>query len=107
MPDNSSGLLFWNLGWTGLWLARCGFGLKLTRVFLSVVKSDKCGAVLTDKLLQRHRTAAANLFNEIIRPSEDAVLMIDDDFTQMLDGEGISLTFGFWFELAIASPPGL
>src|SRR5260370_33433709 len=84
MPDNSSGLLFWNLGWTGLWLARCGFGLKWTCVFLSVGKSDKCGAVLTDKLLQRHRTAAANLFNELIRPTEDAVLKIIDHFCQIL-----------------------
>src|SRR5260370_6385293 len=105
MPDNSSGLLFWNLGWTGLWLARCGFGLKWRSVFLSVVKSDKCDAVLTDKLLQRHRTAAANLFNEIIRPSEDAVLMIDGDFTQMLDDKGVSTRLGCRFECAIQRAP--
>src|SRR5258708_16791660 len=30
--------------------------------------------------------------------------MIDGAFTQMLDGEGISLTFGFWFDLAIERP---
>src|SRR5260221_8359478 len=46
----------------------------------------------------------ADFLNQIIRPGEDAVLMIDGDFTQMLDEEGISLTFGFWFELAIESP---
>ena len=42
-----------------------------------------------------------HLLNQIIRPGEDTVLMIDGDFTQMLHGEGISLTSGFWFELAI------
>src|SRR5439155_9666766 len=45
-----------------------------------------------------------HLLNQIIRPGEDTVLMIDGDFTQMLHGEGISLTSGFWFELAIESP---
>src|SRR5258705_8218799 len=69
--------------------------------FLSVLKSDKCGVVLTDKLLQRHRTAAANLFNEIIRPSEDAVLKIDGDFTQMLDDKGVSKRLRCRFECAI------
>ena len=56
--------------------------------------SESC-AVLVDKLLQRHRRAAADFFDEIIRAGEDAVLMINGDFTQMLDGEGISLAFGF------------
>src|SRR6266513_5674869 len=65
---------------------------------------SKGRAVLVNEFLQRHRTEAANLFNEIIRPGEDAVLMIDGDFTQMLDGEGISFTLGFSFELAIESP---
>jgi hypothetical protein len=55
-----------------------------------VRRSSEGCAVLTDKFLQCHRRAAANLFNEIIRPSEDAILMIDGDFTQMLDGKGVS-----------------
>ena len=60
--------------------------------------------MLVNEFLQCHRRAAADFLNQIIRPGEDTVLMIDGDFTQMLDGEGISLTFGFWFELAIESP---
>src|SRR6516225_7800695 len=68
-----------------------------------VKRSSEGCAVLTDKFLQCHRRAAADFLNQIIRPGEDTVLMIDGDFTQMLDGEGISLTFAFWFELAIES----
>src|SRR5260370_23456515 len=65
---------------------------------------SKGSAVLVNEFLQCCRRAAADFLNQIIRPGEDTVLMIDGDFTQMLDGEGISLTFGFWFELAIESP---
>ena len=60
-----------------------------------LARSGESCAVLIDKLLQRHRRAAADFFDEIIRASEDAVLVINGNFTQMLDGEGISLTFGF------------
>jgi hypothetical protein len=60
--------------------------------------------VLVNEFLQCRRRTAADFLNQIIRAGEDTVLMIDGDFTQMLDGEGISLTFGFWFELAIESP---
>ena len=51
--------------------------------------------MLVNEFLQCHRRAAADFLNQIIRPGEDTVLMIDGDFTQMLDDEGISLTFGF------------
>ena len=60
--------------------------------------------MLVNEFLQCRRRTAADFLNQITRPGEDTVLMIDGDFTQMLDGEGISLTFGFWFELAIESP---
>src|SRR5260370_36429374 len=63
--------------------------------------SSECCAVFPDKPLQRQRTAAANLFNEIIRPSEDPVLMIDGDFTQMLDDKGVSRRLRCRFECAI------
>src|SRR5437762_10396651 len=65
---------------------------------------SKGSAVLVNEFLQCHRRVAADFLNQLIRPGEDAVLMIDGDFTQMLHGEGISLTSGFWFELAIESP---
>src|SRR5215813_3365193 len=74
-----------------------------TRSWQSYSRS-KGSAVLVNEFLQCRRRAAADFLNQIIRPGEDTVLMIDGDFTQMLDGEGISLTFGFWFELAIESP---
>src|SRR5260370_38770200 len=54
--------------------------------------------------LQCRRRTAADFLNRIIRPGEDTTLMIDGDFTQMLAGEGISLTCGLGFELAIESP---
>ena len=60
--------------------------------------------MLVNEFLQCHRRTATEFLNQIIRPGEDTVLVIDGDFTQMLDEEGISLTFGFWFELAIESP---
>src|SRR5258705_8418472 len=62
--------------------------------------SESC-AVLMDKLLQRHRRAAADLFDEIIRASEDAVLEIKGDFTQMLDDKGVSRRLRCRFECAI------
>src|SRR6516225_393746 len=68
---------------------------------------SKGSAVLVNEFLQCRRMTAAEFLNQIIRPGEYTVLMIDGDFTQMLDGEGISVTFGFWFELAIESPPGV
>src|SRR5260370_41647725 len=69
--------------------------------------SSECCAVFPDKPLQRQRTAAANLFNEIIRPSEDPVLMIDGDFTQMLDDKGVSTRLRCRFECAIQCPRGM
>src|SRR5215831_19143078 len=71
-----------------------------TRSWQSYSRS-KGSAVLVNEFLQCHRTAAANLFNEIIRPSEDAVLMIDGDFTQMLDDKGVSTRLRCRFECAI------
>src|SRR6516165_10290769 len=65
---------------------------------------SKGSAVLVNEFLQCPRRTATDFLNQIIRPGEDTVLMIDGDFTQMLDDEGISLTFGFWLELAIESP---
>src|SRR5260370_15454066 len=64
----------------------------------------KGSAVLVNEFLQCRRRTAADFLTQITRPGEDTALMIDGDFTQMLDDEGISLTFGFWFELAIESP---
>lgn len=55
----------------------------------------KGNAVLVNEFLQCRRRTAADFLNQIIRPGEDTVLMIDGDFTQMLDGEGLSLPFGF------------
>src|SRR5262249_62032002 len=51
-----------------------------------------------------HSSSAAYFLYQIIPPSQDTVCMIDGAFTQMLRGEGLSLTFGFWFELPIESP---
>src|SRR5215467_10897403 len=65
---------------------------------------SKGSAVLVNEFLQCHRRTATDFLNQIIRPGEDTVLMVDGDFTQMLDDEGIFLTFGFGFELAIESP---
>src|SRR5262249_32664328 len=65
---------------------------------------SKGSAMLVNEFLQYHRRTAADFLNQIIRPGEETVLMIDGDFTQMLHGEGISLTFGCWFELSIESP---
>src|SRR5262249_74438 len=61
-------------------------------------------AGLVDTVLQGQRRTAPDCLNQIIRPGEDTVLMVDGDFTQMLDGERIFLTFGSGFELAIESP---
>src|SRR5258708_31337376 len=62
--------------------------------------SESC-EVLIDKLLHRHRRAAADFFDEIIRASEDAVLVINGDFTQMLHGKGLSTRLRCRFEFAI------
>src|SRR6266446_5630715 len=88
-------------------LMYCG---ELQVLLSSVARSSqsytrsKGSAVLANEFLQCHRRAAADFLNQLIRPGEDTVLMIDGDFTQMLHGEGISLTSGFWFDLAIESP---
>src|SRR5215510_6082084 len=74
-----------------------------TRSWRSYSRS-KNSAMLIDEFLQCHRRTAADCLNQIIRPGEDTVLMVDGDFSQMLDGEGLFMTFGFWFELAIESP---
>src|SRR4029077_19669012 len=83
--------------------------LSVSFIEVSSIKLDKKlvskgSAVLVNEFLQCHRRTATDFLDQIIRPGEDTVLMIDGDFTQMLDDEGISLTFGFWFELAIESP---
>ena len=44
---------------------------------------------------------AADFVNQIIRPSKDAVLMIDGDFTQTLDDKGVSTRLRCRFECAI------
>src|SRR5260370_42225231 len=62
--------------------------------------SARC-AVLIDKLHQRHRRAAADFLEEIIRAGEDAVLVIDGDFTQMLHGKRLSTRLQCRFEFAI------
>src|SRR5438132_13083596 len=93
-------------GWSTS-LMYCG---ELQVLLSSVARSSesysrsKGGAVLVNEFLQCHRRVAADFLNQLIRPGEDAVLMIDGDFTQMLHGEGISLTFGSWFDHAIESP---
>ena len=46
---------------------------------------SKGSAVLVNEFLQCHRRTAADFLNQIIRPGEDTVLMIDGDLTQMLD----------------------
>lgn len=44
-----------------------------------------------DKLFARHWLASANLLNEVVRPSKNAVVMIDSDFMQMLNEVWIRL----------------
>src|SRR5260370_25968069 len=62
---------------------------------------SKGSAVLVDQFLPCRRRTAADFLNQIIRPGEDTVLMIDGDFTQMLDDKGVSTRLGCRFECAI------
>ena len=68
--------------------------------------SEGC-AVLLDKRLQRQRRVAADFFDEIIRAGEDAILVINGDFTQMLDEKGLSARFRCRFEFAIQCARGM
>src|SRR6266699_142694 len=61
----------------------------------------KGSAVLVNEFLQCHRRTATDFLNQIIRPGEDTVLMIDGDFTQMLDDKGVSARLRCRFECAI------
>src|SRR6266436_9188870 len=58
-------------------LARCGFGLKWTWLFLSAVTSDKCGAVLGHEFFDRHWRPTADLRSNRIRFSENSFLQFD------------------------------
>src|SRR5215470_10710705 len=71
-----------------------------TRSWQSYSRS-KGSAVLVNEFLQCHRRAAADFLNQIIRPGEYTVLMIDSDFTQMLDGKGVPTRLRCRFECAI------
>jgi hypothetical protein len=58
-----------------------------------IAASNKEFTMLRDKLIERRRRPTSDLLDEVIRAREDAVLVIDRDFTQMLHGEGLSLPF--------------
>jgi hypothetical protein len=49
---------------------------------------ERC-AVLLGKCLERHGRPATELLDQVVRASEDAILVIDRDLTEMLEQEGI------------------
>src|SRR5262245_60085263 len=64
--------------------------------------------VLGDELLERRRLASADLLDHVVRAGEDTVMVIDGDFPQMLDEEGIPCTtLGLLLELAIQASGGM
>ena len=64
--------------------------------------------MLGDELLERRRLASADLPDQVVRAGKDTVLVIDGDFTQMLDEEGIPYaTLGLLLELAVQGPGGM
>src|SRR5215471_12993241 len=82
------------------------FPSSLPMLFSLVVSEGL--TVLGDELLERRRLASADLLDHVVRAGKDTVLVIDGDFTQMLDEEGIPCaTLGLLLELAIQSPGGM
>src|SRR5437879_13366214 len=64
--------------------------------------------VLGDELLERRRLASADLLDHVVRAGKDPVLVIDGDFPQMLDEEGLPCaTLGLLLELAVQAPGGM
>ena len=64
--------------------------------------------MLGDELLERRRLASADLLDQVVRAGKDTVLVIDGDFPQMLDEEGIpGATLELLLELAEKAPGGM
>src|SRR5258707_13140732 len=57
--------------------------------------------VRVDKCFERRPKPTTNRFDQVVRSGEDPVLMINDDFTQMLDDKGVSTRLRRRFEFAI------
>src|SRR6516165_7406016 len=51
--------------------------------------SDERRAVLLDVRLERHGRPATELLDQVVRASEDAILVVDRDLSEMLEQEGI------------------
>src|SRR5262249_45381936 len=45
--------------------------------------------MLLDERLERHGRASAKLLDQVVRASEDAILVVDRDLSEMLEQEGI------------------
>jgi len=64
--------------------------------------------VLGDELHERRRLASADLLDHVVRAGKDTVLVIDGDFPQVLDEEGLPCaTLGLLLELAVQAPGGM
>ena len=66
----------------------CDFSLKLTHV-CSPWLSGEGLTVLGDECLERHGRASAKLLDQVVGASEDAILVVDRDLSEMLEQEGI------------------